>query len=139
MSNISSVSGYMPPAAAAKTNFETSSQAYGPVVDSGQGVGDAITEGASAVVSFSEEALQQLGDSLSVGVDSVGNAFSTAGQEVSDAVNSVENSAVGLYHEVAQMAENGWNSVKSAAHDAAAYVGLADGQAAGTSSTTTAV
>lgn len=126
MSNISSVSGYVPPAPTAKTNFETHSQAYGPVVTSIQGVGDAIVDGASAVVSFSGEGLQKLGESISAGVDSVESAFSDAGQEVSDAMDSLGNSAVGLYQEVAQMAESSWSSVKSAAHDAAAYGGLAD-------------
>ncbi len=137
MSNISSVSGFVPPSPVAKTNFETNSQAYGPVVASIQGIGDAIVDGASAVVHFSEEGLQKLGESISSGVDSVESVFSDAGQDVSDAVDSVENSAVDLYNEVAQMAENGWNSVKSAAHDAAAYVGLADDSAVGSSSTTT--
>ena len=126
MSNINSVSGYVPPAPAAKTNFETNSQAYGPVVASVQGVGDAVVDAASAVVNFSAESLQKLGDSISAGVDSVENAFSDAGTDVSEAVDSVENSAVSLYNQVAQMAEDDWNSVKSAAHDAAAYVGLAD-------------
>lgn len=137
MSNISSVSGYVPAAAPAKTNFDTNCQAYGPVIASIQGVGDALVDGASAVVSISEEGLQKLGDSISAGIESVESAFADAGQEVSEAVDSVENSAVGLYNEVAQMAESGWSSVKSAAHDAAAYVGLADDAAeAGSSSTT---
>jgi len=138
MSSINSVSGYVPPAPAAKTNFETNSQAYGPVAASIVGVGDAIVDGASALVSISEEGLQKLGDSIGSGVDSIENAFSEAGQEVSDAATSVENSAVNLYHEVAQMAENGWNSVKSAAHDAAAYVGLADSNTATAAASTTA-
>jgi phage-related protein len=129
MSNISPVSGYVPPAPATKTNFETNSRSYGPVVASIQGVGDAIVDGASAIVNFSEEGIQKLGDSISSGVDSVEETFSNAGQEVSDAVASVENSAVDLYHEVADMAENSWNSIKAAAHDAAAYVGLVDDKA----------
>ena len=115
MSNISSVSGYVPSAAPAKTNFDTNCQAYGPVIASIQGVGDALVDGASAVVSISQEGLQMLGDSISAGIESVESAFADAGQEVSEAVDSVENSAVGLYNEVAQMAESGWSSVKSAA------------------------
>lgn len=126
MSSINSVSGYVPPAPAAKTNFETNSQAYGPVVASVQGVGDAVVDGASAVVNFSAESLQKLGDSISAGVDSVESALADAGTEISEAVDSVESSAVSLYNEVAQMAEDSWNSVKATAQDAAAYVGLAD-------------
>lgn len=126
MSSINSVSGYVPSAPVAKTNFETNSQAYGPVVASVQGVGDAVVDAASAVVNFSAESLQMLGDSIGAGVDSVESAFEEAGNEVSEAVESVENSALSLYNDVAQMAEDSWNSVKAAAQDAAAYIGLVD-------------
>lgn len=141
MSNISSVSGYVPPAPAAKTQVDFNSAAYQPMTSGGQGVGDAIANSASAVVSFSEESLQKLGESFSAGVDSVQSAFSDAGEGIRDAVDSVGNSAVALYEDVAQMAENGWNSVQSAAHDSAAYVGLVDDDASASSgaSTTTLV
>lgn len=49
MSHISSVSGDMPPAPAAKTQVDFNSAACQPVTSGGQGVGDAIADSASAV------------------------------------------------------------------------------------------
>jgi hypothetical protein len=137
MSNISSVSGYVPATPAVKSNFETNNQAFGAVASGSQGAGDVAVDAPSAVVNISDEGFQKLGDSVNAGGGSVELASSNAGQGTGDAVDSVDSSSVSLYQEVSQMAQSGWSSVKSAAHDTAAYVGLVDDNASASSSAST--
>jgi hypothetical protein len=137
MSNIGSVSGYVPATPPVKSNFETNNQAFGAVASGSLGAGDVAVDAPSAVVNISEEGFQKLGESANpVGAPSE-LASANVGQGLGESIDSVDSSSVSLYQEVSQMAQSGWNSVKSAAHDTAAYVGLVDDSASASSSAST--
>jgi len=113
------------------SKFEVDSDKYGPVVASAIGVGDAITDGASAICSFSSHALDELAsaagaarDTLAAAAGSVGSGLSTLAGEVGDAVHSAAQRAGKVVDQVEGAVSSLVDGVEDVAGSAAGYVTL---------------
>jgi phage-related protein len=125
VSNISSVTSYMPSSTALKpvqSNYDTLSQAADSV---GTSIADDVSNGASAVVSFSAESLSKLSQLATEGYNAVSGAIGDMGTAISDTATSAQNGLSSLYTDVSDMVSKGETAISDAASSAADTVSSA--------------
>lgn len=115
MSNIGSVTSYVP----SVTAIKASQPNFGPVVTGVEDIAEAVGDTVSAVCSFSAASLGKLSDATEAGCETIGNALVEVGQMVGNAIDSAEDGAAQLYNEVAQMTEDGVDALGDAASSVA--------------------
>ena len=103
--------------------FEANAKEYGTVGAAVLGVGDVLSEGASATVSLSEKALNAVGEAGNYVGQAVETSVTDIGSAAMAAYAAVRNGLSSTLHGAEDAASAGWDLVKAGAEDLASVAG----------------